>query len=1040
MSAIRHHAANRKGISSSLAWTNFGTIICCCWLVAGNNLVLRAEDYSVRNWHIEEGLPDSEITAIAQTPDGYLWVGTPKGLARFDGTRFRVYLPKNTPELKDPRIANLLTDHAGRLWIGTVDGTMLRRTTDKFDFAANPTASLPAAARERAAQDWRKIGNWHLIEDGEKRIWWLQRGFAMVHFEETSSKAYTNLDDLPVSVIEKLSCDTEGHVWAAAKSRLRRFSNGHWDPEADSIPMYWPWHEIVLQPAMDGGLLLAEPLRGSWQDYGGQVRRLKDGHWTGPFEPTPFERGSPRSTVTSLLQDRRGRLWIGTQSGGLYFSDAEGQWRRVQALSEGYISCLLQDSQDNIWVGTVGDGLYRVTRQPISIISLQPQSPGQMPAVIQSTCASHDGSVWIGTDGEGLYHYQNGRATNCAIPLNPSDLFVSCVLEDRHTNLWLGTKSGLLRLENGRLGPVYGPEELSHIVMSMYEDSHGRLWLGTTQELICKDGEQFTIYDLQKEGPTDVRSIIEDKSGDIWAGTFGQGLFMLPAGKTDKFRRVDEFPAASARTIICDADGTLWIGSWGDGVFRFRNGEFAGFSSEDGLPRDKILCIVPDNAGVLWMSSDNGIFGIKRQALESYIRGASPPLLCQRLSLSQGLANRACSGLGQPIGTRTPDGRLWFPNMESVAVLDPELAAGLRMNPNVIIESILADGVEMTRPAGTELRAPSSIRRFEFSFASPDLGQTKDVHFQHKLEGMDEYWREASGERIAYYSQLPPGKYKFRVTVGGSDGQWHESSQAISFRVVPRFWEIRWVQVLASALLISAIGAGAAQHQRRKLRRRLERMELQQSLEQERHRIARDLHDELGARLTSIALQGELAMRGEKIPVAAKAEIGSLALRVRQLINATDEVIWTTDPGNDSLPNVVEFLCDYIERFLTPAGISHRLDVPSDLPQVPIKSQARHHVLLAVKETLNNAVRHSGARLLMVRLTVVNDTLTLSIADDGVGFDVNNSRPGGNGLTNIRNRMSLVSGRAEITSTPGKGTTTMLIMPLNSAVRNGAFH
>jgi ligand-binding sensor domain-containing protein/signal transduction histidine kinase len=993
---------------------------------------------------MEEGLPDGEITAIAQTPDGYLWVGTPKGLARFDGTRFRVYQPRNTPELKDACIANLLADHAGRLWIGTTDGTMLRWFAGKFEYSANPTASFPTAAREQAALDWRKNGNWCLLEDGQKRVWWLQRGLGIIHFEENSAKTCTNLDGLDVRRIEKLGRDTEGKIWAAANSRLRHFSNDHWD--FDEV-MSWPWDEspngerprFVLQLAIDGGLLLAEPLRGSWTDYGGQVRRLKDGRWTGPFEPTPFEHGSTRSIVTALLQDRTRRMWLGTRSGGLYFSDAEGLWRRVQAspsLSEGYISCLMEDMQDNIWVGTVGDGLYRVARQPISVISLSSQP--ERPAIVQSTCPSHDGSVWIATDGDGLYRCQKGQTTRLGTPLNPSDLIISSVFEDRRTNLWLGTKSGLLRLESGRFTPVYGPEELSHTVMSMYEDKSDRLWFGTTSELICKTGEQFLVHRLRTDhGPPDVRSIMEDRSGDIWVGTLGQGLFLLPKGKAENARRIEEFPSASVRAMTCDPDGTLWIGSWGDGIFRFRNGKFTEFSSDDGLPRDKILCIVPDSSGVLWMSSDNGIFGIKRQALESYERGKSPPLLCQRLSLAQGLANRACSGAGQPVAARTRDGHLWFPNMEGVAVLDPELAAGLRGNPNVIIESILADGTDMTRLSGEEIRAPSSIRRFEFSFASPDLSQTKDVQFRHRLEGMDEDWREASGDRIAHYSQLPAGPYKFRVMVGGSDGQWHESSQTISFRVVPRVWELRWVQVLASALFISAIGASIAWNQRRKLRLKLERMELQQSLEHERRRIARDLHDELGARLTSIALQGELAMRGEKIPAVAKAEIGSLAVRVRQLINATDEVIWTTDPGNDSLPNLVEFLCDYIERFLTPAGIHYRLDIPADLPPVPIQSQTRHHFLLAVKETINNAVRHASAKLLMVRLTIEGGLLTLVISDDGIGFDVQHARPGGNGLDNIQNRMASVNGRAEIDSIIGKGTTTTLTMPLQTEIRNG---
>ena len=1019
-----------------------GKLVLICWvglLLTNIEPSLRAEDYSVRNWHMEEGLPDGEITAIAQTPDGYLWIGTPKGLARFDGARFRVYLPRNTPELKHPGIASLLTDHAGRLWIGSVDGTMLRWSAGKFDVAGTPAAFLSGDKRDQAEQDWRKNGNWPLLEDGDKRIWWLQRGLAMVRFEGTTSQVYTQLDHLEISDIEKLGRDTEGHLWAAAKSRLRRFSNGHWDPEEASIPMSWPWHEIVLQAATDGGLLVAEPLRGSWLDYGGQIRRLKDGQWTGPFEPTPFDRGSTRSTVTSLLQDRLGHMWIGTLAGGLYISDAEGQWRRVQpnaSLSEGHVSCMIQDSQDGIWVGTVGDGLYRLRRQPILIVS--PEAHGQMPATVQSTCTSHDGSVWIGTDGGGLYHYQNGQATNCGTPLNPTDLFISCVLEDRQTNLWLGTKSGLLKLEDGRFVPVNGPKELSDRVMSIYEDRSGRLWFGTTQELICKAGEAFTVYRLGKDKRScDIRSIVEGTGGDIWAGTLDQGLFLLPGGKADRFRSVEEFPAASARSMICDPDGTLWIGSWGEGLVRFSNGKFVRFSSEDGMPRDKILCILQDDAGMLWMSSDNGIFGIKRQTLESYVRGVSPPLLCERLSLAQGLANRACSGLGQPIGARTPDGRLWFPNMEAVAVFNPALAAGLRANSDVIIESILEDGVEMPVASGVELRAPGSVRRFEFNFASPDLAQTKDLYFRHKLENMDDRWRVAGNEQVAHYSQLPPGNYKFRVAVAGSDGQWHESSQVIALRVVPRFWEIRWVQVLVSALIISAVGATIAANQRRKLRLKLERMELQQSLEQERRRIARDLHDELGARLTSIALQGELAMRSDEIPAAAKGKIGTLAARVRQLINATDEVIWTTDPGNDSLPNLVEFLCDYIERFLTPAGIRYRLDVPSELPPVPVPSQARHQFLLAVKETLNNTVRHSGATLLMVRLMVPDDTLSLVISDNGVGFDVNHARPGGNGLTNIRNRMSMVNGTAEIRSTPGKGTTTALTMPLVAVARNG---
>jgi ligand-binding sensor domain-containing protein len=246
---------------------------------------------------MEEGLPDGEITAIAQTPEGYLWIGTPKGLARFDGTRFRAYQPRNTPEFKDASIANLLTDNAGRLWIGTADGTMLRWSAGKFEYSANPTASLPISAREQATAGWRTERNWQLIEDSYQRVWWLQRGLAIVQFEQNSSKTFTNLFGMEVGHIEKLGRDTAGNIWIAANSHLRHFRNDQYDPEPDSIPLSWPQHEneILLQPARDGGFLLAEPLRGSWKNYGGQIRRVKDGSWTGRLEPTPFEPGSTRS-------------------------------------------------------------------------------------------------------------------------------------------------------------------------------------------------------------------------------------------------------------------------------------------------------------------------------------------------------------------------------------------------------------------------------------------------------------------------------------------------------------------------------------------------------------------------------------------------------------------------------------------------------------------------------------------------------------------------------------------------------------------------
>jgi signal transduction histidine kinase len=293
---------------------------------------------------------------------------------------------------------------------------------------------------------------------------------------------------------------------------------------------------------------------------------------------------------------------------------------------------------------------------------------------------------------------------------------------------------------------------------------------------------------------------------------------------------------------------------------------------------------------------------------------------------------------------------------------------------------------------------------------------------------------EAGAQRVAYYSQLKPGQYQFRVRIGGSDGNWHGSDQKIYLRVMPQLWERGWMQVLASGLLVGVLAGGIAWSQRRKFRLQVERLEMQQAVETERRRIARDLHDELGARLTATALQGELVVQGGEIPDNAKSQMSLITRRIRKLIGTVDEVVWTTDPENDSLPSMVAFLCDYVEQFLAPTGISYRLEVSPELPNLPLAAQARRNLLLAVKEALNNGVRYADARIIQLKICVENGWLNVEIADDGRGFEVSEARAKGKGLLNIRSRMELVHGKAEIRSKTGQGTTVALsvLLPGNN--------
>jgi ligand-binding sensor domain-containing protein/signal transduction histidine kinase len=996
-----------------------------------------APEWLVASWHMDDGLPDDSVTAIQQTPDGYLWVGTPKGLARFDGARFEVFDARYPPALKHAGIASLLVDRAGTLWIGSESGSLVRYEHGQFRTVNSPLQARRLAAsgslqgRDAASEDairwlWRRSDN--LIEDGEGAVFWALAGSGLARFKDGQWTTFTATNGIPAGEVGDLTCDSEGRVWFAAGGRRYRFEDGKWLPAAGAeldgpLP--------VLSPARPGGMWVAAP-RGSWVTGGAFVRRFDDGTWLGFLEPTPGAPHSLRSQATALLEDHSGRLWLGTLRGGVYYSDAGGQWQRLRnehSLAPHVITCLFEDSQGSVWVGTVGEGLHRVRRQLVTVSTLPPPADEN---IITTTCATRDGSVWVGTDGAGAFRYQNGTFASFGAAEGLSSQHVCSICEDRQANLWCGTWDGLFKFGEGRWARVDGPPELGFAVLALFGDRAGRLWIGTPRGLVCRQSKGFSVHRLgQTESYFDIRSIAEDAAGDLWVGTIDEGLFRLRANQVERFGPAQGFASANARSLYCDSAGVLWVGSDGDGLFRFSDNRFTAYAGADGLPNGNIRSIIEDGEGNLWMGSDNGIFGCARRLLNGYEPGRSPALLCRRLSIAEGLDGRTYSGGGQPVVTRSADGRLWFPSKRGLAVFDPRAIAAERPASEVRVESALVDGTEWTATEGKQLRVPSSARRVEFRYTAPDLAFAQSLRFRYKLEGIDPDWVDAGGQRVAGYSQLLPGRYQFRVMVGRADGQWHEGWAALALQVVPRWWEVRWIEVLAGVVLMGAVAGGVAFSERRKLHRRLKRLEMQHALEDERRRIAQDLHDDVGAQLTEIVLVGELAKRGEQTVGGLQAQVSAITQKVRQLVTAMEEVVWTVNPKNDSLPNLAAYLGDYTERFLARATPTMcRLDVAENLPPLPIAPQVRHHLLLAVKEALNNAARHASASKVWLRIHLEGPHLNVAVADDGRGFDPARPSRSGNGLQNMRSRMEAVGGSVVIESETGQGTTVTLLLPV----------
>ena len=994
------------------------------------------QEYSAQNWHTEDGLPDEEITAIEQTPDGYLWVGTPKGLARFDGQRFRLFKTESSPELRDARISNLLTDREGTLWIGTLDGNLVLRKGNRFE-PVQPPVPLPLDRdKKRPPGSWLWGSHRELIADGEGSIWWQVTGRGIARLRAGSWTVFTATNGLPTGTIQQLVCDGKGRVWIAVNGRLHCFCDDRWNPIQSALPLSGA--AAVLAPAAKGGLWVAET-EVSWPVDGGQVRRLADREWQPPTLTIAPMHHPYWAGVSSLHEDRTGHLWVGSSAAGLCYFDAKGQWHELKpqtSLAQRFVSvsCLFEDHQGSIWVGT-DSGLYRVTPHLLTMLPIL--TSGEQ---TYTTCATRDGAVWVGTETAGVFRFEEGKFKVVGGDWGTGTPQIFSLFQDSRTNLWAGTSRGLFWLQGSGFRRVAGSLQTNWI-SAIFEDRAGCMWFGTTSGLFSCHDRAFTAY----APPVDIRSIAEDGTGNLWIGTIGSGLFRLLPGKPRTLSRVTEFPTSDARALFCDQTGTLWVGGWGSGLFRRDKNAFQNFTTADGLASDRIISISNDNEGRLWLCSNNGIIGFAPEILQNYVRGQSHPLLWLRLSSAQGLANRLCSGWGQPALTRTSDGCLWVPNMEQMAVFDPAKIRSKSTGPSVLLEAVMADGKEMSFTPLETLRSASGTRRFEFHFTATDLLEPQALRFQYKLEGMDRDWVDAGNQRVAYYSQLPPGEYKFRVMVGEGYSQWHETAVPLRLEVLPRFWERRWIQILGATLLAASIGGSFMLKERRKLQRRWEWAEMQNAVEKERMRIARDIHDDLGSSLTHIALLSELAQSDFDQPKQAKAHIDEIFTTARRVTRSVDEIVWAIDPKNDSLEMSLAYIYNVAQENLRTGGINCRLELPETLPVRAFSSSVRHHLYLAVCEALNNIIKHAAASEVRLRVNVAADCLMVIIADNGRGFaipDAASASPpppairGGHGLRNMMHRLKAVGGRCELESQPGHGTVVRFVLPLEPPAKH----
>ena len=973
-------------------------------------------------WQVEEGLEQIPITAVVQTRDGYLWLGTYTGLMRFDGVRVTVFDSVNTPGLRNSRVTSLYEDPEGVLWIGHESGEVTRFSASEFQ-PAGRVSSWPGGAVEAIATD----------ESGDL---WLLSDIGLL-FRMRDGHALEPPGGGSASRKIVLSREHSGKLWVVGNGKVTTVVRGELSPFGFDDASGTDFFERVV-PAQDGGL---------WVMGGGRLRKWREGRWVMDLGDCPCEGGF----VSELLETRSGKLLAGTVRDGLYLLTPGAEpfhFARTNGLSHDWIRSLCEDHEGDIWVGT-GAGLNAL--RPRKVQMLNPPDAWQGRAVL-SFVVGRAGDAWVGTEGAGLYHRQGDHWTCFTETNGLTNLFVWSVLETRTGELFVGTWGGGLMVKSGDRFESRGDlSRLAAPVVALYEGRHGELWIGTTVGLHRYEAGKLTWFaGKEKLVSPDVRAITESPDGALWFGMLGGGLGCLKDGTLKQFRKQNGLSSDFVLALYAEADGSLWIGTSDNGLCRLREGRFATISTPQGLLASIVSQIADDGAGNLWLGSHHGILRVSKADLNRCANGEAESVRCLSYGRAEGLASQKCSGGFQPGVCQTTDGRLWFPTAKGLAIVDPRSFTTNTVPPPVVIEQLLVEGQPVKFQAGKaaarvagsrpELQIPTGQQRFELRYTGLSFVAPDKVRFKYKLEGLEDQWVDAGTKRFAQYSFLPPGAYTFRVMACNNDDVWNEEGASLSFTVLPHAWQTWWSK---AALLVAGAGAVAAVAMwvaRQRVRRRLEQLERQRALERERARIARDIHDDLGASLTRISLLSQSVRAELDDRQAAAADVDQIYATARELTRAMDEIVWAVNPQHDTLDSLVAYLGRFAQNFLSTAGIRCRLDVPLHLPPWPLTAEIRHNAFLAFKEALNNVVKHAHASEVRISLELKPDGFMLVVADNGRGFawdpqkgqtvlEADGSRPGGgNGLVNMQKRLEEVGGCCGWDTAPGEGTRAKLVI------------
>jgi len=941
-------------------------------------------NYTIRSWQSQDGLPEETVQAFAQTPDGYLWVGTSGGLLRFDGARFHLFAHENTPAFGENSVFCLLAGRKGSLWIGT-DGSGL------IEWRNGVFHSLPAEKGQTAdfvralAEDHNGL-LWVATDDG---LFWAKDGH-MVRADKPLG--------LPEFNVHAVLEDRTGRIWVGG-SRLYSLKDGV--PHEYSLPDNDSRNKVKSFLKTADGVI--------WVGTVGGLYRLRPEQDN--FEPVPGVSG----TIRSLREAPNGELWAGAIGEGIFRIRGD-RVTRLQApspLVSNTVLSIFADSDRNLWIGTQA-GMMRLSRTPVRVLALPTAADSDFGTVTLDS----DGSLWAASNQ--LVHLLGGRSVPFKLP-GLEGARVRNVLRSRDGTLWIGTDgSGVFHLSPKGTKHFTTHEGLvNNFVRVFLESRDGTLWIGTDNGVSHLDQASFHNYTGQNGlAYNSIRSLLESHDGTIWIGT-EHGLSQFRNGEFLHDSMTTALADEKVWALHQDADGGMWIGTRAHGLYRYRNGQLSHFTTANGLASDSIYSILEDKLGHFWFSGPSGVMLLNRGELDSQVADKNQLLSLRIFRADEGGKPVQFYGGTQPAGALTETGEAWFPTSQGLWSIRPdELEHPIITNLN--IDTVTVDG----RPAAHagKLNFDAGSDRVEIAYEPVLLCSQEGLRFRYRLDGYDREWTYANAQqRVATYTNLPAGPYTFLVEVWETDHPGHTARASIVFVKKPYFYRTPWFVALC-VLAVALVSILAYQMRMKRIHDRFK------AVLAERTRLAREMHDTLIQGCVSISALLEAAASGEVDSESRAHLIDYAATQIRTTVDEARQAVWNLRGEERTVVDLETSLQRMAERI----GREHGVAMACHLRGKPfaINLPATHELMMVTREAVFNAILHGRAKKVDAELYYAVESLSLTVRDDGEGFDTAKAFTDGHfGLRGMRERIHRFDGKFEIESIPHQGTRVRVVIP-----------